>query len=49
MPIFLINNWENHFKDKPANKDNNKTMYKLIPLFAPTVNLDTCLANSLNK
>ena len=49
MPIFLVNNWENHFKDNPTNEDNNKTMDQLIALFAPTVDLDTCLANSLNE
>ena len=49
MPIFLGNNWENHFKDNPTNKDNNKMMDQLIALFAPTVDLDTCLSNSLNE
>ena len=49
MPILLGNNWENHFKENPTNEDNDKTMDQLIALFAPTVDLDTCLANSLNE
>ena len=49
MPILLGNNWENHFRYKTTNEDNEKTMDKLITLFAPNVNLNTCLANSLNK
>ena len=49
MPILLGNNWENHFKDNPINEENDKTMDQLIVLFAPTVKLDTCLANSLNE
>ena len=49
MPILLGNNWDNHFKNNPTNEDNDKTMDQLIELFAPTVNLDNCLANSLNE
>ena len=49
MPILLVNNWEKHIKEKPTNKDNNKTMDQLIALFAPTVDLNTCIANSLNE
>ena len=49
MPILLGNNWENHFKDNLTNEANDKMMDQLIKLFAPTVDLDTCLTNSLNK
>ena len=49
MPIFLGNNWENHFKDNPTNKDNNKMMKQLIALFAPTIDLDACISNSINE
>ena len=49
MPILLGNNWDNHFKNNPTNEDNNKTMDQLIALFAPTIDLENCLANSLNE
>ena len=49
MPILLGNNWENHFKNNPTNEDNKKMMDQLIALFSPTVDLDNCLANSLNE
>ena len=46
MLIFLTNNWENHFKGNPMNKDNNKTMDHIINLFAPNITIDDCLSNS---
>ena len=49
MPMLLWDIWENHFKDNPKNKDNDKTVDQLIALFVATVNLDTCLANSTNE
>ena len=49
MPIFLGNKWENHFNENPTNEYNNKTMDQLITLFAPSVDLDPCLSNSLNE
>ena len=49
MPILLGNNWENHFNENSTNKDKDKMIDQLIAIFAPTVDLDTCLANSLNK
>ena len=49
MPIFLSNNWENHFKNDPTNEDNNKTMDQLIALFAPNVSTEDCLAHSLKE
>ena len=49
MTILLGKNWENHFKNNPKNEDDDKTMDQLIALFAPTIDLNTCLANSLNK
>ena len=49
MLIFLTNNWENHFKGNPMNKDNNKTMDHIINLFAPNITIDDCLSNSLKE
>ena len=49
MPIFLSNNWENHFKENPTKKDNNKTMDHLIDLFVPNMTINYCLSKSLKE